>query len=376
MSDYQTKLARESRKWGNHLRVEASGEWHSWLDHPVIRAHYQERALIDGATWEAWIIAQLDGPAARSLDLGCGAGEKSLTVFRANATARIEGMDISEERIQEGEKRRQEANAAGGFRVADVNSVALEPNSYDLIFSCHSFHHFLNLEHIMAQVNSALTPRGFFVLEEFVGPTQFQWTDEQIATVRSTLGFAPEHLKRLRWDAIKEFEGRPTPAEVEAVSPFEAIRSAEIFPLFRRYFDVEVVRGLGGTIQHLLYNGIIHNFADEEGAQFIETVCNLEDTLIDMEMLPSDFMLLIGRKKNFVSAAEEQEVSVKRMLEREREVKLLRLQLKEKQVEIDNIKNSPGWRLLSRYGRLKYRYLLPVYKMLGLRSDRKKPPDR
>src|SRR5205823_506886 len=160
----------------------------------------------------------------------------------------------------EGERRRRESGIPGKFRVADSNISTLSPENYDLIFSAHSFHHFLELEHIMEQVNQALTPRGLFILEEFVGPTQFQWTDQQIDLVRSLMSLIPEWLRRLRWGAIKFMEGRPTVEDVVAASPFESIRSSEIFPLFQQYFEVAEVRKLGGTIQHLLYNGIVHNF--------------------------------------------------------------------------------------------------------------------
>src|SRR5437899_3061855 len=85
--------------------------------------------------------------------------------------------------------------------AADINTAMLSPEAYELIFSCHSFHHFLELEHIMQQVHQALTPRGLFILEEFVGPTQFQWTDQQIELVRSLMSLIPERLRRLRWDA-------------------------------------------------------------------------------------------------------------------------------------------------------------------------------
>jgi GT2 family glycosyltransferase len=36
--------------------------------------------------------------------------------------------------------------------------------------------------------------------------------------------------------------------------------------------------------------------------------------------------------------------------------------------QLTDIIRSPGWRMLNSYGRLKYRYLLPVYRMLGLRA--------
>lgn len=370
MNDYDLKLVRESRHWGDHLSVEASGEWNSWLDHPRILERYRSRSLIEGKSWEEWVRAQMGEPAARSLDLGCGAGMKSLQVFRAGASARIEGIDISEERIREGERRRQEADAPGGFRMEDVNSAEFEPESYDLIFSSHSFHHFLRLEHIMEQTRSALTPRGLFVLEEYVGPTQFQWTDEQMEVVRALLRFIPERLKTHRWGAIKEMEGRPTRDEVETVSPFESIRSEEIFPLFKQYFDPLVIRKLGGTIQHLLYNGIIHNFVDEESIHLVEAICDIEDALIDADILPSDFMLLVGRRKSEAAAEENIEAGSRQLAAKEHEIRRLRSELAERKFELEKIKNTLGWRLLNRYGRIKYRYLLPVYRRLGLAKEK------
>lgn len=296
---YRAKLAAEGRKWGDHLKVEASGEWNAWLDHPAIIEHYRRRALVDGRSWPDFVRRQLGGPAQRCLDLGCGAGARSFAVYDERAALSLEGLDISEERIARAEQVRRARGIPGEFKVADSNVGELPANSYGLIFSCHSFHHFLRLEHIMEQVHRALTPNGLFVLEEYVGPTQFQWTDEQIALVRALMMIVPERLRRLRWDAVKMFEGRPTPAEVEAVSPFESIRSAEIYPLFLRHFQIVALRTLGGTLQHLFYNGIVHNFVpgDAEADACLEAVRRVEDALIDAGRLPSDFMLLIGRRR-------------------------------------------------------------------------------
>lgn len=298
--DYASRLAAESRKWGDHLRVEASGQWHAWLDHPLINTHYRARGLIEGLPWETWAGRRLGAPAHRSLDLGCGAGQKSLAVFQAGSTGEVHGIDVSEERIAEAERMRLEHGIPGQFRVADVNTTSLPPGAYDLIFASHSLHHFLALEHVMAQVHEALTPNGLFILEEFVGPTQFQWTDRQIDVVRTLMELLPEDLRTLRWGAVKPYEGRPTVEDVVAASPFESIRSAEIAPLFRRFFRVIEIRKLGGTIQHLLYNGIVHNFTLDRGhaRNCLQAILEVEDALIDAEMLPSDFMLLVGMRRD------------------------------------------------------------------------------
>lgn len=298
-SEYAAQAAAEGRKWGDHLQVEARGEMNAWLDHPAIAAHYHRRGEIDGLPWKLWVARELGGPAACSLDLGCGAASRSLALWEAGSTARMEGVDLSAERVAEGERRRCALGAPGRFWAEDVNRLRLEAGRYDLIFSAHSFHHFLALEHVLEQVHEALTPRGLFVLEEFVGPTQFQWTEEQMAVTRSLLALLPEGLRRLRWGAIKDAEGRPTVEEVVAVSPFESIRSGEIGPLFERFFDVVLVRPLGGTVQHLLYNGIVHNFwpPTEESARALAALCAAEDALVDSGLLPSDFQLLVGRRR-------------------------------------------------------------------------------
>jgi hypothetical protein len=54
-------------------------------------------------------------------------------------------------------------------------------------------------------------------------------------------------------------------------------------------------------------------------------------------------------------------------------LRTLSSQLAEKVAEIDRITNTLGWRLLRWYGKIKYPYLLPIYRLLGLMSRMKKP---
>ncbi len=234
-ADYQDRLARDAAQWASRLHVETM-ERHAWLDHPLVADHYRQRALINGQPWEAWLVGRLGEPCAKSMELGCGSATRSLRLFELGATREVAGIDLSSERVAAGEEMRLARHAPGAFSVADVNTVNLPRATYDLIFSCHSFHHFQALEPLMDQVRAALTPRGLFVLEEYVGPSQFQWTDRQIALVRELTSLLPERLRAFRWGATKSHEGRPTREAVVAVSPFESIRSADIVPLFVERF--------------------------------------------------------------------------------------------------------------------------------------------
>ena len=115
-NSYRDKIAAESKKWGEHLTVEASGQWNAWLDHPLIAEHYRERAFIEGLPWESWVSKALEGPAERSLDLGCGSGARSISVFKHGASTYVEGLDVSVDRVAEGERRRQESGIPGSFQ--------------------------------------------------------------------------------------------------------------------------------------------------------------------------------------------------------------------------------------------------------------------
>jgi len=210
----------------------------------------------------------------------------------------LTGIDLDESRFASAKQFFEGLSAKVRFIAADINAMELEQDCYDLIYALQSFHHFENLEHIMEQVKRALTPRGFFVLDEYVGPARFQWTDRQLALTAQLLGLMPKHLRMYRHGIEKLQEGRSSVDEVIRVCPSEAIRSDEILPLFRRHFEVVHHKQLGGTIQHLLYSGIIHNFPDDDPAvdHIIDCIDGLERAFIECGVLPSDFALLVGKR--------------------------------------------------------------------------------
>ena len=286
----------EVAHWNEVEQRVSNGERLFWLNHPRIAHHYYRKALIEGLSWREWVVRELDGPAAIAMELGCGNGDAlKETLLLGTAVSGI-GIDLDVSRFTAEHASRTDIR----FVAADLNTVELDPNSSDLIYALQSFHHFEALEHVMEQVNSALTDRGLFVLDEFVGPARFQWTDLQLSIISQMLGLLPKSLRMYTNGVEKRAEGRSTPEEVIRVCPSEAVRSDEIVPLFYRYFDVVYHRNLGGTIQHLLYSGIVHNFADNDAEidHLVDCIDGLESTLIERGVLPSDFVLLIGRKKS------------------------------------------------------------------------------
>jgi hypothetical protein len=110
-----------------------------------------------------------------------------------------------------------------------------------------------------------------------------------------------------RQGILKQAEGRSTEEQVIAVCPSEAIRSQDIVPEFQRRFEMVLHKQLGGTIQHLLYSGIIQNFPDQDTYTLhaIDCIDGLEQVFIDRGIIQSDFSLLLGKKKPVAAAGEQ-----------------------------------------------------------------------
>jgi len=294
-----TPHSTEIEHWNRIEEQAGTGERIFWLNHPRVAKPYYENALLDGLRWQEWIPKALGRPAEAALELGCGKGDGLVSVWRARAARRLVGVDLDETRFAAAKARLEEAGDNVQFRAEDINHIRLEASTYDLIYALQSFHHFENLEYLFAEINRALTPGGFCVLDEYVGPARFQWTDTQLGLTRQLLGLLPRHLRMYRNGIEKREEGRSPVEQVVAVCPSEAIRSDEIVPLFHQTFEVVHHNNLGGTIQHLLYSGIVQNFPDGDPAtdHLIDCIDGLERVFIERGILPSDFVLLIGKKR-------------------------------------------------------------------------------
>jgi hypothetical protein len=155
------------------------------------------------------------------------------------------------------------------------------------------------LEHVVWQVNRSLVEGGIFLANEFVGATQFQYPDRQVALVNGLLALLPE---RLRWNPVaKEVKveyPRFSRQHWNAYDPTESVRADEIpgvlaanFPGLRRY-------DYNGTILNLLLENIVQNFDfdDKEDEALMRGLMRIERDLINTGVYPSDFAFFVCPK--------------------------------------------------------------------------------
>jgi hypothetical protein len=162
-----------------------------------------------------------------------------------------------------------------------------------------ALHHVKNLEGILDAVWGALKPGGIFVVNEFVGPSQFQFSDLQLAIADAVLAVLPDRWRiDLTSGMPKARYARQPRSHWNVVDPSEAIRSDEIIEQLQARFEVVSRRDYGGTILHLVLEHIVHNFdrSDERDVAGIRLMGLLEDLLIRHGVLESDFTLIAVRK--------------------------------------------------------------------------------
>jgi glycosyltransferase involved in cell wall biosynthesis/ubiquinone/menaquinone biosynthesis C-methylase UbiE len=303
------KKAREreqtvSDHWARNVEARQSGEFAgNWLDHKAVLRLYIN-PMSTGSPDETWFdyVARtyFQEPVERALSLGCGGGGLERHALALGICQSFDAYDISEGSV---EAAREEARRAGlldriNYGVADLNRISLEENVYDAVFASMSIHHLENLEGVFSELNKALKPGGLFVFNEFVGPSQFQWTESQLALANELLASVPERYRiNNRGKVLRKIKA-PTIQSMNEMDPSESIRSAEIMPLTERHFDIVERRDYGGTLLHLVTAaGTIGNYSanSEEDVAVLRRMIDFEKRHIAAGDLSSDFTLVIAR---------------------------------------------------------------------------------
>ncbi|MFC1675669.1 class I SAM-dependent methyltransferase [Planctomycetota bacterium] len=238
----------------------------------------------------------------KSLSLGCGTGVKELKWAELGNFEKMEAFDISENRIKFAKEQAQEKGYGNilDFRMADIYTVELQENYYNAIIVDNSLHHFSPLEELLLKINRSLSHDGYFIVNEFVGPTRFQWTDKQLKIANSVRKILPEKYRAHIVDGcVNRKIIRPSLLNMTLKDPSEAVESSNIMPLLKQIFDIVEVRPYNGAILNLVLGGIAHNFVcdDAEAKKYLRLCQDIDDLLTETGQVESDFVVAVCKKK-------------------------------------------------------------------------------
>ena len=295
--------AKASAFWG-HERHPDEFRYH-WLNHPVTRAHLNWRISGDPnvgsvAYWQQKFFPERLG---NVLSIGCGFGAFERRLIQMNWAARVLGVDVSIGAI---DGARTAAQAEGlsdrlSYEVVDINNYQMPIAAYDAVFGISSVHHIVNLEESFQQCRHALKPGGLLFLDEYVGPSRFQYSDAVMDIMNGILTVLPPRFRRpfSTPELLREQAWRPTIDWFDENDPSESVRSADIVNTLKHYFDVIDFRPYGGAILHILLSGIAGNFLEdrEEDVALLHLMALLEDLLEKYGVVESDFAAIVARPR-------------------------------------------------------------------------------
>jgi ubiquinone/menaquinone biosynthesis C-methylase UbiE len=345
--------ARVAAVWDEIAAGRAVDHRQGWLDSPVVFAElFQARVSGDPKIhWLEGLMTRAGVPkGGRWASLGCGAAGQEIAAGRRGLFSTLAAYDASTASLDLARREAAEAGLTGvRFETIDLDRFALPAAAFDVVVMNMALHHVREIRPALEAIRTALAPGGALLLNEFVGPRQFQFPDTQLEAVRTLLEALPERYR------IDSTSGRPKEEYVRmpvehwnVADPSEAIRSDLILPEVGRLFEIVVRVDYGGTILNLLLEHIVHNFdaTDERDAALVRLLSAAEALLVDSGVLASDFTAIAARPR---PAAFDVPLPASTAPPRVRPLALSRPpdpQVAVLAAELAAIHGSRGWRLL------------------------------
>lgn len=231
----------------------------------------------------------------RGLVLGCGdmAGEHIFFCQPDLPFAGIDAYDVSANSIAKAKATTDAKGIPVQYHVADVNSLELTANNYDLVVISHAYHHFEKIEHVSFQVNKSLSKQGIFWLNDYIGPRRLQRTPKQLHWANMIWGLLDKKFKKDIHGNIIGTKQSPNP---QIFSPNEAIASDLILPALNKHFKIISQYNWAGLLYPLI-EGFAFNFSPKNDQQIIQSLFALDKYLCKSGLVEPDFTITVAGKK-------------------------------------------------------------------------------
>ncbi len=264
----------------------------SWMENVAVRGYINTWIMGRSDGWPfKWFTEFLQTRGTprfeRALSIGCGTGPLERDLINRDLCGVVDAFDGSLASVEIA--RREAVRAGHGDRIhyfiADFNRPALPRRQYDAVFFHQSLHHVSKLEKLLAAVSRSLKPGGLLYLDEYIGPSRFDWNDDLIAVHRKMFSsMVPREARRV--------ESLSLP--IQADDPSEAIRSSEIMPKVECGFDVVAIRPYGGSLLSVLYPWIDWTAAPD---RLLQQLFDSERSLLESGTLPHYHALVVATPK-------------------------------------------------------------------------------
>ena len=275
-----------------------------WGSIPRIREHWNE--CISGSrqvTMQEYVAKRyphLDG--GRALSIGCGTGTNEILWARTGLFLSLEAFDLSDSRVHAARNQKEQVELSTDltFSVASFSQIDEFGGGFDAIIAENALHHASDLSLVIEAIFRNLRPGGMLILRDFVGPSRFQWTKDQLTLTKQLLNDFPVEL-RTRWKtkSLKTRHYAPGTLSMIVSDPSEAAQSSRILSELVRHFEQIELKPLGGTLLQLIFDDLAHHFVEggPDASQVVEQCIQQETKMIQEGQLPSDFVFGVFQRR-------------------------------------------------------------------------------
>jgi SAM-dependent methyltransferase len=189
----------------------------------------------------------ISSPLKRGISVGAGSGAKEITLLKAGLVESFDLFEYSEKRAALAIESSKKQGLQDRVRVFIGDAFKLASGGYNIVHWNNSLHHMMNTEEAIRWSSELLNKGGIFYMDDFVGQTYFQWTDDEIR-IANEIRMSLKGTKYIKIDNGKEAGpvGRPNLEKFIAVDPSEAADSSSILQAVRKFFPKADIRLTGG----------------------------------------------------------------------------------------------------------------------------------
>lgn len=263
---------RAAEHWSNTVTTHRA----RWWDSPRIWKYVNYKicgqylpGVVDG---DAAVIAQTARrPVANGISIGAGNGFKEIDLVQRGIVKRFDLYEISDARVKDGRQRVREAGLEGQIKFFQelVDFDHPPADRYDLVYWNNALHHMMNTRAAIRWSKNALRAGGVFYMNDFVGPTRFQWSDRVLAACSALRAAMPAEFFKSRYGGL-DFPivlERPDPLVLAESDPTEAADSANILTAIDDLLPGADVRPVGGAAYLFAFDDVMANI-DEDSPWF------------------------------------------------------------------------------------------------------------
>jgi ubiquinone/menaquinone biosynthesis C-methylase UbiE len=190
-----------------------------------------------------YVISELEkrqNPKILSLGSGaCALELKWVLPFAKNCSScTLECIDLNPDLMEEGRRTAESMGVQFIGTAMDINKLVLEPEKYDVIMVWSALHHFIELDHIAAQINRGLKSDGVFVTMDICARNGYLLWPETKVVVDEFYSRLPDDSYRIAHTLgpisiyCDEYPNRNL-----ARNCFECIRSEDVVPALEKNLE-------------------------------------------------------------------------------------------------------------------------------------------